>query len=91
MHPNEGGQYGNAIASLVLGRIAFDPAVVAGVVFRAAIRGRAACPQQDHRSRAAGGAAGSSLGTLGNLRRTLAGNVSRAQLYPREESLTSAP
>src|SRR6267143_1810008 len=68
-----------------------DPAVMAGVVFRAAVRGRTACPQQDRRSRAEGGAAGSSRGALGNLRRTLAGDASGAQLYSREGSLTTAP
>src|SRR5947208_2325527 len=59
-----------------------------GVVFRPATRGRTACPEQDHRPRAEGGAGGSPCGTLGNLRRTLAGDASLAQPYSREESLT---
>src|SRR5438046_5503085 len=58
-----------------------------GVVFRPATRGRTACPEQDHRPRAEGGAGGSPRGTLGNLRRTLAGDASLAQPYSREESL----
>src|SRR2546425_8436001 len=64
---------------------------MAGVVFRPATGGRTACPQQDHRPRAEGGAGGSPRGTLGNLRRTLAGDASLAQPYSREESLTAAP
>src|SRR5712691_8395187 len=64
---------------------------MAGVVFRPATGGRTACPQQDHRPRAEGGAGGSPRGTLGNLRRTLAGDASLAQPHSREESLTAAP
>src|SRR5439155_26435511 len=60
---------------------------MAGVVFRPATGGRTACPQQDHRPRAEGGAGGSPRGTLGNLRRTLAGDASLAQPYSREASL----
>src|SRR6266851_7391412 len=63
---------------------------MAGVVFRSSTGGRTACPQQDDRPRAEGGAGGSPRGTLGNLRRTLAGDASLAQPYSREESLTAA-
>src|SRR6266849_9761236 len=61
---------------------------MAGVVFRSSTGSRTACLQQDHRPRAEGGAGGSPRGTLGNLRRTLAGDASLAQPYSREESLT---
>src|SRR3979409_498013 len=63
---------------------------MAGVGFWPPSGGRTACPQQDRRPRAEGGAGGSPRGTLGNLRRTLAGDASLAQPHSREESLTAA-
>ncbi len=86
----QGGRHANATASAVLGRSRFDTAVMAGVALRSAIRDWTPCACRHHGSRAEGGATGSSRRTMGNLRRTVAGDPSHTKLRSREDSLTCA-